>query len=235
MHFSGVKFSQEDLLCVKKLHSTTLELQAFKVCECRPFFNCHTCTFQLELKIWRKIYSDKEYSRWILLSMPKRKKLGTSWFFFHLVFVVYAWLLSPSVTDCCCLWPTNNMDFANLCYFCYLWSVVTFWEQKNKWYGSVNLANLCYFVTYDLKSHLRATNKLCGSVDLVRPLFFSPLRSICARPHFPNHFTHFNKQPQNWPRQENHFFKAMTYKNLRLSASFHSFDNRNNNKNFILA
>ena len=53
---------------------------------------------------------------------------------------------------------------------------------------------------------LRATNKLCGSVDLVRPLFFSPLRSICARPHFPNHFTHFNKQPQNWPRQENHFF-----------------------------
>ena len=130
MHFSGVKFSQEDLLCVKKLHSTTLELQAFKVCECRPFFNCHTCTFQLELKIWRKIYSDKEYSRWILLSMPKRKKLGTSWFFFHLVFVVYAWLLSPSVTDCCCLWPTNNMDFANLCYFCYLWSVVTFESNK---------------------------------------------------------------------------------------------------------
>ena len=112
----------------------------------------------------------------------KEKKLGASWFFFHLVFVVCAWLLSPSVTDCCCLWPTNNMD-------------------------QLILPTFVTFVTYDLKSHLRATNKLCGSVDLVRPLFFSPLRSICARPHFPNHFTHFNKQPQNWPRQENHFLK----------------------------
>ena len=129
--------------------------------------------------------------------------MGTSWFFFHLVFVVCAWLLSPSVTDCCCLWPTNNMDFANLCYFCYLWSVVTFESNKQimwiRWSCPTPLL-------LALTLHLRA-------------------------PPFPKSLHTFQQTASKLTAPRKPFFKAMTHKNLRLSGkiafslSFHSFDN----------